>query len=196
MTPAKKTKGRQKIEMTKILDEKSLAVTFSKRHSGLFSKANELSTLCGVELAIIMFSPTKKPISYGVPSVEAILDRYMEQLPPPDPRMSQYMESYRNASIQQLNSELTDMIAQTQAEKKTGEELDLIKKDRQDRHWWNAPIETLDAEQLEKLKAAMLELRNSAEKQAERLMVEAATTSTPIIPGFRSMGADGAGPSN
>ncbi|KAJ9540092.1 hypothetical protein OSB04_026598 [Centaurea solstitialis] len=91
----KKAKSCQKIEITKILDEKSLAVTFSKRHSGLFSKANELCILCGVQLAIIMFSPTKKPISYGNPSVEAITDRYLEQLPPLILITSQFMEAYR-----------------------------------------------------------------------------------------------------
>ncbi|KAI3748580.1 hypothetical protein L6452_11742 [Arctium lappa] len=195
MTTPKKTKGRQKIEMTKIVDQKSLAVTFSKRHHGLLSKANELSTLCGVDLAIIIFSPTKKPISFGHPSVEAIIDRYLEQLPPPNPSMSQFMESYRNANIQELSRQLTNMTAQLDVEKKTAEELDRIKKARQDRNWWDAPIETLSIDQLEKLKVGMLELKKNSEMQAERLMAEAANTTTPIIPRFGSAGVDGAGPS-
>ncbi|KAI3748578.1 hypothetical protein L6452_11740 [Arctium lappa] len=127
MTTPKKTKVAKKIEMTKIVDEKSLAITFSKRHSGLFSKANEL-TLCGVELAIIIFSPTKKPISFGNPSVEAIIDRYLEQLPPPSSSISQFMESYRNANIQELNRQLTNMIAQLDVEKKTDEESNMLRK--------------------------------------------------------------------
>lgn len=114
--------------MTKILDEKSLPVTFSKRQSGLFNKAIELSTICVVELAILMFSPTKKPISYGNPSIEAIIGRYLEQRPHPDPNISKYMESCNNANIQQLNIQLTNMIAEVQAEKKAGQELDIIKK--------------------------------------------------------------------
>ncbi|KAL6573550.1 hypothetical protein OROHE_002009 [Orobanche hederae] len=188
----KKTKGRQKIEMTKISDEKSLAVTFSKRHSGLFSKANELYILCEVQLAIIMFSPTKKPISYGNPSVDAIADRYLEQLPPLISITSLFIEVHHNANTQELNKRFTNMIAQVQAQKKTGEELDMIKKSRQEHwNWWDAPIHTLDLEQLEKLNVAMLELKKSSEKQIERLMVEAANTS-----GFGSTRLDGAADSS
>ena len=164
MTP-KKTKGRQKIEMTKILDEKSLAVTFSKRHSGLFSKANELCTLCGVQLAIIMFSPTKKPFSYGNPSVEAIIYRYLEPFRPSSLSASQFMEAYHNANTQELSRQLTNMIAQLEAEKKTGEELDMIKKAKQEHgNRRDALRQTVEVEQLEKLKVVMLELKKKFEK--------------------------------
>ncbi|KAI3748577.1 hypothetical protein L6452_11739 [Arctium lappa] len=109
--------------------------------------------------------------------------------------MSQFMESYRNANIQELSRQLTNMTAQLDVEKKTAEELDRIKKARQDRNWWDAPIETLSIDQLEKLKVGMLELKKNSEMQAERLMAEAANTTTPIIPRFGSAGVDGAGPS-
>ncbi|KAL7236225.1 hypothetical protein ACSBR1_019478 [Camellia fascicularis] len=44
---ARKSKGRQKIEITRMSKESNRLVTFSKRRSGLFKKASELCTLCG-----------------------------------------------------------------------------------------------------------------------------------------------------
>ncbi|XP_024966549.1 agamous-like MADS-box protein AGL62 [Cynara cardunculus var. scolymus] len=190
----KLTKGRQKIEMKKIPDERNLAVTFSKRYSGIFKKASELCTLCGVDIAILIFSPTKKAFSFGHPCVETIIDRYLAQHPPPSSSISQFLEFHRNANTQELTGQLANILRQLEAEKKTGEELDKMKKINQDRCWWEAPIDTLGVEQLEQLKMAMLELKKNAEKQAERLKVEAANRK-PTIPISDSTEADAAGPS-
>ncbi|KAL0422050.1 UNVERIFIED_CONTAM: Agamous-like MADS-box protein [Sesamum latifolium] len=59
--------------MVKIENETNLQVTFSKRRAGLFKKASELSTLCGAETALLVFSPGNKVHSFGHPNVEAIL---------------------------------------------------------------------------------------------------------------------------
>lgn len=72
---SKKSKGRQKVEMVKMPNESNLQVTFSKRRTGLFKKASELCTLCGADIAIIVFSPGKKVFSFGHPCVETIVDR-------------------------------------------------------------------------------------------------------------------------
>uniref|UniRef100_A0AAU7LJH7 MADS76 n=1 Tax=Hippophae rhamnoides TaxID=193516 RepID=A0AAU7LJH7_9ROSA len=68
----KKTQGRQKIE-----NKNSSQVTFSKRRTGLFKKACELSVLCGVEVATIAFSNNNKAFCFGHPSVEHVLHRYL-----------------------------------------------------------------------------------------------------------------------
>ncbi|XP_074361203.1 agamous-like MADS-box protein AGL61 [Apium graveolens] len=72
--------GRQKIKIAKIERKNHLQVTFSKRRSGLFKKASELCTLCGVEIAIIVFSPAGKVFSFGHPNVEGIIDRFFNEL--------------------------------------------------------------------------------------------------------------------
>ncbi|KAL7236351.1 hypothetical protein ACSBR1_019601 [Camellia fascicularis] len=43
---------------------------FSKRRSGLFKKASELSIPCGAEVGIIVFSPGKQAYSFGHPIVD------------------------------------------------------------------------------------------------------------------------------
>jgi len=50
--------GRGRIEIKKIDDVTSRQVTFSKRKSGIFKKAHELSVLCDAEVAVLIFSNT------------------------------------------------------------------------------------------------------------------------------------------
>ncbi|KAL4576541.1 hypothetical protein LXL04_012637 [Taraxacum kok-saghyz] len=46
------TKGRQKIEINRIDDQQRLLVSSSKIHACFFKKASEISTICGVEMAL------------------------------------------------------------------------------------------------------------------------------------------------
>ncbi|KAM3377356.1 hypothetical protein P3S68_009769 [Capsicum galapagoense] len=71
---ARLSRGRKKVEIVKMKNESNMQVTFSKRRAGLFKKASELCTLCGAEIAIVVFSPGKanKVYSFGHPSVELL----------------------------------------------------------------------------------------------------------------------------
>ncbi|XP_066317204.1 MADS-box transcription factor 51-like isoform X2 [Miscanthus floridulus] len=51
---------RGRVEMRRIEDRVSRQVRFSKRRSGLFKKAFELSLLCDAEVALLVFSPAGK----------------------------------------------------------------------------------------------------------------------------------------
>ncbi|KAF5729935.1 agamous-like MADS-box protein AGL62 [Tripterygium wilfordii] len=104
------TKGRQKIEMKKMTNENNLQVTFSKRRNGVFKKACELSTLCGVEAAIIVFSPGKKAFSFGNPSVEAVVDRFLTGNHPPALGAAQLVEAHRSENIRNINSRLIQFL--------------------------------------------------------------------------------------
>ena len=73
----KKTLGRQKIEIKRIEGVAARHVCFSKRRSGLFKKAAELAALCGAHVAVVVFSRADKPYSLGIPSVDAVVDRYL-----------------------------------------------------------------------------------------------------------------------
>ena len=52
--------GRRKVEITRIQDKSSRVVTFSKRRAGLFKKARQISVLCDVDVAVIVFSDRGK----------------------------------------------------------------------------------------------------------------------------------------
>ncbi|KAK4402177.1 Agamous-like MADS-box protein [Sesamum angolense] len=76
----RKGKGRRKVDMVKIETETNLQVTFSKRRAGLFKKASELSTLCGAEIALLVFSPGNKAHSFGTPAWRQFLKGFLTKI--------------------------------------------------------------------------------------------------------------------
>ncbi|EEF40285.1 agamous-like MADS-box protein AGL62 [Ricinus communis] len=169
---AKRSKGRQKIDMVKMPNESNLQVTFSKRRSGLFKKASELSTLCGAEIAIIVFSPGKKVFSFGHPGVEVVIDRFLSRNPPQNSPTMQLIEAHRNASVRELNAQLTQVLTQLEMERKRGEELNQMRKTGQNRCWWEAPIDDLTMPQLEQLRMSLEQLKKNVAMQADKLLIQ------------------------
>ncbi|EYU33458.1 hypothetical protein MIMGU_mgv11b019602mg, partial [Erythranthe guttata] len=56
--------GRKKLEIKRIEENGARMVCFSKRRNGLIKKAKELSVLCDVDLAAIIFSNRGKLFQY------------------------------------------------------------------------------------------------------------------------------------
>ncbi|KAJ0771237.1 putative transcription factor MADS-type1 family [Helianthus annuus] len=164
--------GRQKIKIAKIQIKNHLQVTFSKRRSGLFKKASELCTLCGVEIAIVVFSPAGKVFSFGHPKVELIADRFLARNPNLNSTSLHLVESHRLASIPELNMQLMYMLNELETEKKRSEALDEMRKDGRSQFWWEAPIEDLNLHELEQLKDSMEELKKTIGIQANKLFAE------------------------
>ncbi|XP_066317203.1 MADS-box transcription factor 51-like isoform X1 [Miscanthus floridulus] len=69
---------RGRVEMRRIEDRVSRQVRFSKRRSGLFKKAFELSLLCDAEVALLVFSPAGKLYEYASSSIEDTYNRYQQ----------------------------------------------------------------------------------------------------------------------
>ncbi|CAN4112069.1 unnamed protein product [Withania somnifera] len=96
---AKKTsKGRQKIQMTKMSKESNLLVTFSKRR----------------------FLPFQEIFSFGHPNVESIINRFLTRNNPTTSSSTtcQLVEAHRNANIRELNAQLMEIHNQLEFEKK------------------------------------------------------------------------------
>ncbi|TYI54713.1 hypothetical protein E1A91_D11G094400v1 [Gossypium mustelinum] len=68
---------RGKTQMKRIENPTSRQVTFSKRRNGLLKKAFELSVLCDVEVALIIFSPRGKPYEFASSSMQETIERYL-----------------------------------------------------------------------------------------------------------------------
>ncbi|KAK7286591.1 hypothetical protein RJT34_21698 [Clitoria ternatea] len=124
------SKGRRKIEMKKMTKESNLQVTFSKRRSGLFKKASELCTLCGAEVGLIVFSPRDKVFSFGHPSIDTVVNRYLTRTLPYASRDTiQLMEAnMRELNLRGLNVQLTKFTNQLDMENKRAEELKQLQK--------------------------------------------------------------------
>ncbi|KAI3905525.1 hypothetical protein MKW98_026499 [Papaver atlanticum] len=71
---------RGKTEMRRIENATSRQVTFSKRRNGLLKKAFELSVLCEVEVALLVFSSRGKlfEFSSSSTSVQKTIERYQK----------------------------------------------------------------------------------------------------------------------
>lgn len=169
--------GRQKIAIAKIPKKNHLQVTFSKRRSGLFKKASELCTLCGVEIAILVFSPASKAFSFGHPEVDCILDRFLACNGSSSALNSgarQLFEAHRSANIRELNAILTQVTDQLEAEKRRGEELDKAAKgDGRGRFWWELPVNEINGlDELEQLRSSLEELKKIVVGETTRLMMD------------------------
>ncbi|XP_037403688.1 MADS-box transcription factor 34-like [Triticum dicoccoides] len=69
--------GRTKIAIRRIEKKRARQVCFAKRRQGLFNKANELAVMCGAQVAAVTFSDGGKAFSFGHPSAEAVVDRFL-----------------------------------------------------------------------------------------------------------------------
>ncbi|GKU92794.1 hypothetical protein SLEP1_g6471 [Rubroshorea leprosula] len=120
--------GRRKLQMKRIEDKSSRQVTFSKRRSGLIKKARELSILCDVDTAVIIFSSHGKLFEFSsTNSLGNMLERYR----------SHYEEKYETSKDVKpaliSHAELLNMI-QSQLEEQKVEQLtltDLVKLEKQ-----------------------------------------------------------------
>merc|ERR1712022_43218 len=72
-----RTMGRRKIDIAYLTDDRVRKVTFCKRKGGLFKKADDLSKLCGVEVAVIIVGD-KKTCEYASTDMNRIMDRYKD----------------------------------------------------------------------------------------------------------------------
>ncbi|GLU21023.1 hypothetical protein SLE2022_371890 [Rubroshorea leprosula] len=67
---------RGKIVMKRIENGASRLVTFSKRRNGLLKKAFELSVLCDVEVAVIIFSQNGRLYKFSSSDMQRTIERY------------------------------------------------------------------------------------------------------------------------
>lgn len=65
----------KKIEIKKIEGKKTCQVTYNKRKNSLIKKAREISIACGIDIALITFSPSKQ----GLPTKFSSRERLKTQ---------------------------------------------------------------------------------------------------------------------
>ncbi|XP_034893639.1 agamous-like MADS-box protein AGL29 [Populus alba] len=176
---SKKTKGRQKVEMKRIENQDDRLITFSKRRSGIYKKASELATLTGAEIAIAVFSPAGKPFSFGHPSVESVINRFLEDSLNMD---STYhlVEAHRRMRIEELTQKHNDMQHQLDEKKEKGLKLKSTIKEMDSKGWWDTAIEELNIQQLIELEKKFNELQMTlCSKIAENTSTVASSSQAP-----------------
>ncbi|RZC79602.1 hypothetical protein C5167_031181 [Papaver somniferum] len=75
--------GRVKLKIKRLENTSGRQVTYSKRRAGILKKARELSILCDIDIALLMFSPTGKPtLCLGERSnIEEVIAKFAQLTP-------------------------------------------------------------------------------------------------------------------
>jgi hypothetical protein len=172
--PRRPSIGRQKIEIRRIESDEARQVCFSKRRAGLFKKASELSTLCGADVAAVVFSPAGKAFSFGHPSVESILDRFLDTSPGAGGGLS----SAGDRAISELNRQYGELRAQLDAEKARQERTDeTIRKERAARSqamaWIDADLGAMGYDDLVAFWGALIGVQAAVAASADQLLRDA-----------------------
>ncbi|KAJ2451780.1 hypothetical protein EV183_003376 [Coemansia sp. RSA 2336] len=72
--------GRKKINITEIENSRQKTVTFARRRAGLIKKAHELSILCGVKVAVVIFdSKNASHVYSSADTPEELFTRYLNK---------------------------------------------------------------------------------------------------------------------
>ncbi|CAJ2678166.1 MADS-box protein JOINTLESS-like [Trifolium pratense] len=148
---------RKKIEIKKIDNISSRQVTFSKRRKGLFKKAQELSTLCDADIALMVFSATGKLFEYAsTSSIEQVIER-----------RNGYSANHRfmdHPSTDQLQVE-SDSNYNTLCKK-------LEDKSREVRHLNGEDLQELTVQELQKLEAILQRSLSSVSKIKDEMFMQ------------------------
>ncbi|XP_061371362.1 agamous-like MADS-box protein AGL104 [Gastrolobium bilobum] len=119
--------GRVKLPIKKIENTTNRQVTFSKRRNGLIKKAYELSVLCDVDVALIMFSPSGRASLFsGTRSIEEILERYINL--PENERGRIHNQEHIQKVLRKLKVE-ADQICQAPSPMTTDSQLEEIQRE-------------------------------------------------------------------
>ncbi|XP_047339959.1 agamous-like MADS-box protein AGL62 [Impatiens glandulifera] len=147
------------------------SLTFSKRMFSAFKKADELSTLCGSELAVVMFSPSGKAFSYGNPSVNSILDQFMglDPLKTLDPISHELLEAQNNLRVREIEARIADVEDMLKLEQQR--ELSLDMTNHAKKRWWEQSSEEMSLTELHLRKDKIEELKMFFEEQKKMKML-------------------------
>lgn len=185
--------GHKKAQMKMSQGTDARQVSCPKRRSGLFKKASELCTLCAVETALVIFSPSGKILPPGHPAVETII-KQLALAGKPDSGLTQLAETEHEATLRALNKEYHDLLEQLEAEKKRGEKLAQLKMEtqRQGKTLIDTPVDELNLTELLTLKAMLEEFQGKLIKHMkERSAKSSAANSAEVIDPFATDPAEG-----
>nr|QBN12695.1 SVP2 [Osmanthus fragrans] len=169
---------RQEIQIKKIDDLMARQVIFSKIRRGVFKNAQELSTLCDAEIALIVFSATGKHFHYSSSSMMELIERHRRQ-PENSSRLGQPSLQFQGNDsyglLSKMLMEKTRELRQLKGEELQGLDMDeLIKLEKRVRGVLNHVVETKNDEffkeinMLVKKESKLMEENDKLKQQAEK----------------------------
>ena len=172
----KQAKSRRKVEMIKMNSEEDRLVSFSKRKSGIYKKATELSTLCSAEVGIVIFSPNGKPFSLGHPCVETITNKLLSENHTPCDANQNLLEAYRRVKLTELHQNYKEACKQMKTAKE--QEKQIKKKCMvRSKGWWEEPVTELDMDGVRRRADLIQRLHKNVQLQINKIQAMASSSS-------------------
>uniref|UniRef100_A0A0D9VAY3 MADS-box domain-containing protein n=1 Tax=Leersia perrieri TaxID=77586 RepID=A0A0D9VAY3_9ORYZ len=178
--------GRQKIEIRRIESEEARQVCFSKRRAGFFKKASELSILCSADVVAVVFSPAGKAYSFGHPSVDYLLERFMGPNTGNNNNDTSRpgVQVRRGRMVDKLNRQYGEVRAVVEAQRARQETLDeLMDRERAARSrpaaWIDADVAHMSAEELVAFGARLMAVQDGVVARADQMLRDALLIGRP-----------------
>ncbi|XP_031108546.1 agamous-like MADS-box protein AGL61 [Ipomoea triloba] len=125
------TRGQHRVPLARIENEVHGLVTFSKRRTILFKKASEMSTLCGTEIAMVVFSPSGKPFTFSNADMNTVLTKYFGEIPTTEANIAEpIIRAHQEAKMRAMTSQINILEAQIDEEMLVNRALREAKKGR------------------------------------------------------------------
>lgn len=115
-------KGNKRNKMKTIQGTDARQAALPKPRSDLFTRASELCTLCGVETALVIFSPGGSSLTFGHPFVNSATFKLCQHVKL-DAETIRKLEAHQEAVLRKLHNECADLRDKIEAEKKRGKKL-------------------------------------------------------------------------
>ncbi|KAF5799518.1 putative transcription factor MADS-type1 family [Helianthus annuus] len=172
----KTSQGRKKIEIKKIEPQNNRLVTFSKRRAGLFKKASELCILTGAQIAILVNSPGGHLFSFGHPSADVIIDRYLNNTSSSNNSNGNVLEgsnSYKLPPVMEFNQHYIEVSKELEAEKRRREAIQESKAMNSGcgLMWYEEEVDGMAADELQQYLSSLVELKRKVLVRADELMM-------------------------
>ncbi|KAI8545714.1 hypothetical protein RHMOL_Rhmol07G0060100 [Rhododendron molle] len=107
---------RSKVKLAYISNDSARRTTFRKRESGLIKKAEEITTLCGVEACAILYSPySPEPNVWPCPlDAQRVISRFRNMAPPEQNRKMVDQQSFARQRLEKTTEKATKLRTENQ----------------------------------------------------------------------------------
>ncbi|KAL9224972.1 hypothetical protein vseg_000946 [Gypsophila vaccaria] len=162
--------GRRRTVLRKIENKDDRLITFSKRRSGIYKKASELTTLCDAKIGILVFSESGKPYTYGAPDFETLANHFRDGTnQPPNDTIANIMQAFKQEKSKEISNAHDELCARLDILKKETGEISKTIETIKSQLWWETPLEDLSQQEMNQLTQLMEQINLKANERGQEL---------------------------
>ncbi|XBI33633.1 hypothetical protein VPH35_056929 [Triticum aestivum] len=181
--------GRKKIVIRRIEQEDARFVCYFKRRQGFFNKATDLAVLTGAQVAALAFSPRGRAFSFGHPSVDSVVERFLtgeaagagarEEGAADDRLLAGDGAAGEDEKLEKLQQEFDELRTElTELKKRTKRTDKAMAKERsagdpKTSAWFDPKARDMGDEDMAAFFAALMQMKDAVSDRANQVLLEA-----------------------